>query len=103
MLFAPHIFANILEFAWLPEIHYLAGGWAIAMISFGALRVIASRHENEDVCWLTALIGLFEGITLTSYVFYIFITTSLTFLQIAFSTFFCNDFYDRLWYCIRIT
>jgi hypothetical protein len=92
MVFLADLMAEMMGFAVLDEVKYLAGGWGVAALSFGALRLFAARHPNLEICWFTALFGLFEGTTLVLYGIIIVFVTSLTFSQVALSTLFALFF-----------
>jgi hypothetical protein len=71
---------------------YLAGGWGIAALSFGLLRLFAGLHPNPALGWFVAIFGLVEGVVLTSYGLFYVATSRLTLGQVSFSTAFAFFF-----------
>jgi hypothetical protein len=61
LLVTPEQLAKLLNFQYIPEIQYLAGGWGISTLALGGWRIFASRKNNLNHVLATAYFGLFEG------------------------------------------
>lgn len=92
LLFFLNQLAVILSFPTMDEISYLSGGWGIAAISFGLLRLFAGLQSDFKLMWFVAIFGVIEGTILTIFGFVIDLTTSLTFVQVSMSTLFALFF-----------
>jgi len=92
MLLFPQKLIALLNLTYGIEVLYLSGGWGIAALSFGIMRLCAGFHPNHDICWFTAIFGLLEGATLTTFGLFLWITTELSFFQVSLSTLFAFFF-----------
>jgi hypothetical protein len=92
LILNPRILSNLIEFSLNLEGIYLSGGWGIAALTFGLLRLFAGIHPNREISWFTAVFGLVEGTVLTTYGIFLATTTELSFFQISLSTTFALVF-----------
>jgi len=92
MLLFPQKLIALLNLTYGIEVLYLSGGWGIAALSFGIMRLFAGLHPNHDICWFTAIFGLLEGALLTTFGLFLWITTELSFFQVSLSTLFAFFF-----------
>jgi len=92
LILNPGILSNLINISLNIEGIYLSGGWGVAALTFGFLRLFAGLHPNRDISWFTAIFGLVEGTVLTTYGIFLAITTKLSFLQISLSTTFALIF-----------
>jgi hypothetical protein len=86
LILDPGILSNLINISLNLEGIYLSGGWGIAALAFGFLRLFAGLHSNREISWFTAIFGLVEGTVLTIYGIFLATTTELSFSQISLST-----------------
>jgi len=92
LILNPRILSNLIKFSLNLEGIYLSGGWGIAALTFGLLRLFAGIHPNREISWFAAVFGLVEGTVLTTYGIILAATTELSFFQISLSTTFALVF-----------
>ena len=90
LIFFASMMGEMLGFPQNDMVIYLSGGWGVAALSFGALRIYAAT--KPEFYWFTAKFGLFEGSILTVYCILIAAITSLTFVQVSVSLLFAASF-----------
>ena len=98
MLFIPQKLVAFVNLTYGLEVQYLSGGWGVAALTFGFLRLFAGLHPNSEICWFTAIFGVFEGTVLTAFGLYLWLTTELGFIQVSLSMLFAIFF--LIAYCI---
>lgn len=92
LLMASGQLAELLGLEGSDALTYLAGGWGVAAISFGLLRLCAGRAEDPRLHWFVAAFGLLEGALLTGFGVAVALATELSFLQVSLSTAFALVF-----------
>jgi hypothetical protein len=98
MLFVPQKLIAFINLTDGLEVLYLSGGWGVAALTFGFLRLFAGLHPNREICWFTAIFGVLEGSALTAFGLFLWLTTELSFFQISLSTLFA--FFFLIAYCV---
>jgi hypothetical protein len=93
LLVASKQLSEWLGFTLTPEVIYLSGGWGVAAVTFGLLRLFAGTGKNIQLQWFVAAFGIFEGGFLTVYGLFLTASTTLTFFQISLSTIFAFVFF----------
>ena len=83
LLFLSDILASTLSFPHSAEIQYLAGGWGIATLTLGGLRVVAGRSSDSRIIRMTAFFGLLEGGLLSLFGLMMVVLNRLTFSQVS--------------------
>jgi hypothetical protein len=88
LLVAPEQLAKLLNFQYMPEIQYLAGGWGISTLALGGWRIFASRRNNLNYVLTTVYFGLFEGGLLSLFGILMVVWGRLSFQQVSLGLFF---------------
>jgi|GEM_PF-1298277 len=92
MVFWPGFLARLLKLDLNTAGLYLAGGWGVAAISFGALRVCAGMSRRTEIGWFAAVFGLVDGPVLAVFGLALMALTPLGFAQVGLSTVFALVF-----------
>ena len=92
LILLPGRLARMLGFETTDVIAYLSGGWGVAALSFGALRLFAGMSAHRETRWFVAVFGAVEGAILTAFGLAIMVTTPLSFFQVSLSTLFALAF-----------
>lgn len=92
LIFMPHRLGSLVRLDPDATGVYLAGGWGVAALSFGLLRVFAGWRAGPAVAWFTAVFGLIEGTSLTLYGAFSAAAGKLSPVQVSLSTVFALVF-----------
>jgi hypothetical protein len=92
MVFLPGLLGRLMDLDLNLACFYLAGGWGVAAIAFGALRIGAGLSARIEIRWFAAVFGVVEGVLLTVFSLVLMAVTPLSLAQVSLSTLFAGGF-----------